>query len=406
MSNTTTLNEALRSPVTGAEFVRLATPGANWKAPLSSFVRTKLSANASYYVSTTGSDSNGGTDPNTDAWATGQHAMDFISQSIDYNGFNIVVQFEDGTYSGFVVNPMTNSRVGDPAQPFLPDLVTLTIQGNSGNVNGVTLTTNTDPNFTGSMIYIPQNESVNIAIRDMTLDGSSLTADAAPLTVTGFAVVNLLGTMQFNGCTVAGQSAGDAINVNAPGGAINVLGTMIFNGGGFDYAYFAFGGAISISGQTQFKNSVFFFGAFVFSGSFSGQPAPFPSSVAFASSATFTGTITSTSFNVQGTTSTLDLTQLGSISVLPGSGWIITDGGTVIYKDSNSLWHSVTGDIDNTGTGAFFQSITDRTAARKSGIPATSDLLPEAWNVYKDTSGGGVYLAYNDAGTIKKVQLT
>lgn len=34
MANTTTLNEVLRSPIDGTEFVRLATAGANWKAQL------------------------------------------------------------------------------------------------------------------------------------------------------------------------------------------------------------------------------------------------------------------------------------------------------------------------------------------------------------------------------------
>jgi hypothetical protein len=42
-----------------------------------------------------------------------------------------------------------------------------------------------------------------------------------------------------------------------------------------------------------------------------------------------------------------------------------------------------------------------------SGLPTTTQ-LPTAgtWGVFKDTSGGGVYLAANDGGTIKKVALT
>lgn len=40
------------------------------------------------------------------------------------------------------------------------------------------------------------------------------------------------------------------------------------------------------------------------------------------------------------------------------------------------------------------------------GLPTTADLPKDAAGLFKDTSGGGVYLAYNDAGTIKKVQLT
>lgn len=43
---------------------------------------------------------------------------------------------------------------------------------------------------------------------------------------------------------------------------------------------------------------------------------------------------------------------------------------------------------------------------RKAGLPATTDLPAGASGVFKDTTGGGVYLAYNDAGVIKKVALT
>ena len=40
MPNLTTLQEALRSPVDGTEYVRLATPGANWKAQLQILLET------------------------------------------------------------------------------------------------------------------------------------------------------------------------------------------------------------------------------------------------------------------------------------------------------------------------------------------------------------------------------
>jgi hypothetical protein len=42
----------------------------------------------------------------------------------------------------------------------------------------------------------------------------------------------------------------------------------------------------------------------------------------------------------------------------------------------------------------------------KAGLPATADLPSGTSGIFKDTSGGGVYLAYNDGGTIKKVALT
>lgn len=43
----------------------------------------------------------------------------------------------------------------------------------------------------------------------------------------------------------------------------------------------------------------------------------------------------------------------------------------------------------------------------KSGAPTTTDLTTSAeWGIFKDTAGGGVVLAYNDGGVIKKVALT
>ena len=42
----------------------------------------------------------------------------------------------------------------------------------------------------------------------------------------------------------------------------------------------------------------------------------------------------------------------------------------------------------------------------KSGLPVAGDLAKGTCKLFKDSSGGGVYLAYNDAGTLKKVQLT
>lgn len=44
-------------------------------------------------------------------------------------------------------------------------------------------------------------------------------------------------------------------------------------------------------------------------------------------------------------------------------------------------------------------------ATEISGVPTTSVVAEGTSGLFKDTSGGGVYLAYNDAGTIKKVQL-
>lgn len=45
-------------------------------------------------------------------------------------------------------------------------------------------------------------------------------------------------------------------------------------------------------------------------------------------------------------------------------------------------------------------------ALSRAADPAAVDLGVGNWSVFKNTVSGNVYLAYNDAGTIKKVQLT
>lgn len=115
MANLTTLNETLRSPIDGTEFVRLATPGQNWKVPLGSITRLKSTANINFYISTTGSDVTGdGSAGNP--WATPQHAADTIGQNIDLNSFTAFVNMADGSYVGPVIN-FYSSALGNQIFP-------------------------------------------------------------------------------------------------------------------------------------------------------------------------------------------------------------------------------------------------------------------------------------------------
>lgn len=60
----------------------------------------KLTANTSFFVNgSTGSDSNDGLTSGT-AWATLQHAWNYLSTAVDYNGFQVTVSIADGTYVG------------------------------------------------------------------------------------------------------------------------------------------------------------------------------------------------------------------------------------------------------------------------------------------------------------------
>lgn len=65
-------------------------------------LRTVLTANTTFYVATTGSDSNDGSSGSP--WATLQHAFDFIGANIDGAGFNPTIQMADGSYAGATVS--------------------------------------------------------------------------------------------------------------------------------------------------------------------------------------------------------------------------------------------------------------------------------------------------------------
>jgi hypothetical protein len=68
------------------------------ESEITRLTRKRLNANTTWYVSTTGSDSNDGLTSGA-AWATIQHAWDTIKASYDLNGFVPTLQIVDGTYT-------------------------------------------------------------------------------------------------------------------------------------------------------------------------------------------------------------------------------------------------------------------------------------------------------------------
>ena len=115
MVNTTTLNETLRDPIDGTEYVRLATPGANWKVQLSSIRRTILTADLQLYQdSTLGSDSYNGLSPTFTGGTTGptytiQHAIDLAANNYDFaNLYGLTISCADGNIpdTGFILCPL------------------------------------------------------------------------------------------------------------------------------------------------------------------------------------------------------------------------------------------------------------------------------------------------------------
>jgi hypothetical protein len=98
-----------------------------------------LTSNRTYYVRTDGSDSNNGlTNSSAGAFATIQHAVN-AAYNLDYNGYNVTIQVESGTYtagatfSGPILGPGTLYLIGDVITP--TSCVISTTSANCINVN-------------------------------------------------------------------------------------------------------------------------------------------------------------------------------------------------------------------------------------------------------------------------------
>lgn len=92
--------------------------------------RTRLTANTTFFVSTTGNDSNNGLTSGT-PWLTIGHAINVLQDNYDLNGFAATIQLADGTYVGsWAVNGTLVGQIGS-----------LFIQGNAGSPANVLLNT-------------------------------------------------------------------------------------------------------------------------------------------------------------------------------------------------------------------------------------------------------------------------
>ena len=96
-------------------------------------------------------------------------------------------------------------------------------------------------------------------------------------------------------------------------------------------------------------------------------------------------------------------------------GGSIYDGTVTGVRFLNQYYCRVfNGDPDNTvfpgdteGTHDWTSSYNGTYGVRRiHGLPTTAQLVTRMSGVFKDLDGGGVYLAYNDEGTIKKVALS
>lgn len=310
------------------------------------------------YVSTTGSDSNPGTLANP--FATVQHAV-FIASQYNYapNTANLVIWVVDGTYSIFFPTKLPE-LVGYPIADF-------------------------GAPFIGSLSGVP----ANCIFQDV--NGNGLWSGTGKLS--DWKIANF--THDTSAIVFQGY-AGATGNIN---GAIF---TDTLNTGGLFVAF--------LLDDSFFQGQ----GGWTFSSALTNGISGIVSMEGFC----FTLINTTIALpvgglNFHGGDSAADSCQL-SYKGTTFTGGAGSNGGVALARNCQLVTsNAMFSDLPYTGafTGDITCSITDGVhkggffLGQFSGLPTTSALPAGTWQAFKDISGGGVYVATNDGGVIKKVQL-
>lgn len=337
--------------------------------------------NTTYYVSTTGSDSNNGLTVGT-AFATIQHASNVIaSQSWGPPGasgitFEPTIQLEDGTYNYINQGIVPNSQT----QIEFPALI--------GNVGGRTT-------LQGNAVT-PSNVVIDLTPVAFFFQSGGSGTGGGPDHAT-FKIQNL-------------QLDIDALSIVSNGQATNVsLFNLIFN-------------IVPGANQTQhiLFNSGLFSGLFWDTITMQGGvslPGDFDSWYTSATgglgqghnaNVTLTVDFYATRYYVVATYSDLR-------ADMPPNNFFHFTGPVPVEVDTYSIFSTAASDPTNFGStpstadetslwfvDTFGQRLTEQII---SGLPTTSLLFPTAWLLSKDSVGKGNYLTVNDGGVMKGIML-
>ncbi len=363
----------------------------NWNAPLQygnvantgpsgviASIKTVLMGDVNYYITATGSDSNPGT--LAQPWATLQHAMQFLSESIDIAGHNVFINIGAGTFVGVGLLPTAGGGnimwVGSgSANTFIDNGIGGNVVNNGecisiyfgiNTVHGfikMTFKPSADvfaviDSFASGVCDFYDNTASIPGLPDVSIDCTALSflfdvvfwvdnpsaqfIDKSITYVGGGATISNVFLVEAGGEYIVGTD-GSQSSVT---GVLNVTANGLANGG---FAFCDLGGAISAIGS-------------------------------------FTG---SAGVN-------------GPRYVVGPGGSIALEGQPAGSIGPNFFPGSASGICAPGGTYDGFNG-----AIQASGLPTTTQ-FPDSGTggLYKDTSGGNVYIVYNDAGTIRKAQLT
>ncbi|WP_291167030.1 DUF2793 domain-containing protein [Hyphomicrobium sp.] len=183
--------------------------------------REVLTANRTYYVSTTGSDSTNDGLSTGSAFATLQKAEN-VARTIDFNGFTVTVSIGDGTYTAGVTVGQKVGQAGPANYRFT---------STSADATKVTISTTSTSCFTGNAPF-----TVDRVTMQTTTSGSGIWMQMA-------------GLVQF-GTVIFGACATYCLNATAPGAKIQCTGAFTIAGNTGAFAVAADGSQIQCESTT------------------------------------------------------------------------------------------------------------------------------------------------------------
>jgi hypothetical protein len=198
-------------------------------------VRERLTAARTYYVATTGNDSNDGLTALT-PFLTGQKAADVIRDTLDLAGYAVTVQFADGTYTDAILCNRTWTGQGTGQ---------VTFQGNTGTPANVIFSTTS-----ANAISAVRGARISITGMELrtTTSGYCLDAGAA-------GVIGVLAAVRF-GTAASGHIVSDSAGLVLLNNSYSIVGAapfhiLVFSGGHVE----SIGVTVTITGTPAFSTA-------------------------------------------------------------------------------------------------------------------------------------------------------
>lgn len=222
IDNTTDLNKPVSTATTAAIATAVTTVTGNQ--------REKLTANRTYFVATTGNNSNNGLAVGT-PFLTLQYAWDLICDTLDLRGFTVTIQLANGTYtSGLATNKGTVGGNGASSVKIL---------GNATPANVIISTTSADCFGIGTLLF---------GNSQFTIGGIKLQTTTAGncINVSGGGSCVVFGTggfpVEFGTCAQSHVVGNHGCSLFAGGAGNRVVGGAVVHGSSLSNATVAFHG--------------------------------------------------------------------------------------------------------------------------------------------------------------------